>query len=301
MAGAMWHPCQARPHGTGRWVRGSFHGHCCESSRCASVPLAQGLGLYRDVGAAFAAVTDHDVITDLSQMRGQLPGLVLLEGFEYSSCENVVFAGEVVPPLYELPLDEALRRAGDAIVTLVCHPRPHAAGPEYWTLAKLEALAAWPDGIEVYNGHYGTDVARSHGRQPLGTALWDEALTAGYRLWGYGNDDFHDPEDFGNAWTMVQVEETSAAAIVASARAGHCYATTGLYLEDLAVDDGSMRVELSAPADGRFVGPGGQVLGRGTGRRFAHAFCGEAYARFEAEGETGRLFLQPAFHTEAGV
>jgi len=292
MPPTMWHPCQ---DSAGTWVRGSFHGHCCESSRCSSVPLVDGLRQYRDIGAVFTAVTDHDVVTDLTEMRRLFPDLILLEGFEYSSRENVAFVGQTVPRLYELPLEQALTRSGDAIVTIVCHPRPHAAGPEYWTLEKLQELGVWPDGIEAYNGHYGTEVALSHGRQPLGTALWDEVLTAGQRLWGFADDDFHDPEDFGNAWNMVQVGEVAAVDIVSAARSGRCYATTGLLLSRLEVDDGGMRVELEAPARGVYVGPGGQVLGSGEGRRFAHAFAGEEYVRFEAEGEAGRIFLQPAF------
>lgn len=300
MGGRYWHPYQS---GGGRWVRGSFHGHCCENSRCATVSLVDGVRQYRDVGAAFLALTDHDVVTELSEMRRMFPELVLLEGFEYSSRENVAFVGETVPALYERPLGEALSRSGDSIVTIVCHPRPHAAGPEYWTMEKLEGLGAWPDGIEVYNGHYGTDIALSHGRQPLGTPLWDEVLTAGHRLWGFANDDFHDPEDFGNAWNMVRVEKAAAAAIVAAARAGQCYATTGPELAHFEVDDGAMRIELDRAASGAFIGPGGQLLASSEGRRFAHAFGGEAYVRFEAQAETeagveaGRIFLQPAFRT----
>ena len=161
----------------------------------------------------------------------------------------------------------------------------------------LTGLGAWPDGIEVYNGHYGTDIALANGRQPLGTALWDEALTAGHRLWGFANDDFHDPEDFGNAWNMVQVEAGAAGSIVSSARAGRCYATTGLLLAGLEVGGGVMEVELDAPARGVFCGPGGQVLAAAEGRRFEYSPGDEAYVRFEAEGETGRIFLQPAFPT----
>lgn len=95
---------------TGQWVRGSFHGHCSESSRCASVPLVESVRWYHGVGAAFLAVTDHDRITDLTEMRRMFPNLVLLEGFEYSSCENLVFAGPHVESLHELPLGEALKR-----------------------------------------------------------------------------------------------------------------------------------------------------------------------------------------------
>ncbi|MFH1570769.1 MAG: hypothetical protein ABIL09_22445, partial [Gemmatimonadota bacterium] len=298
MGGRLWHPCAAA---SGVWVRGSFHGHCRESSRCATVPLAAGVAEYRRLGAAFIAVTDHDRVTDLAALRQEYPDIIFLEGFEYSTRENMAFVGEQVPPLYELPLEEALCRAGDAIVTIACHPRPHAAGPEYWSLEKLSELGTWPDGIEVYNGHYGTEVALSHGRQPLGTHLWDEALTAGRRLWGYANDDFHDPEDLGNAWNMVHVEATAgatsvtAAALVQAAKAGRCYGTTGLLLRGFEVEGERLSIELAAPAQGAFIGPGGRALCRGEGTRFEYRHQGEPHVRFEAEGGAGRIFLQPAF------
>lgn len=286
------------PASTGTWVRGSFHGHCSEHSRCATVSLAAGVAGYASVGADFVTLTDHGRITDLDGMRRRYPSLVFLEGFERSEKEHLVFTGErVSPPLYELSLEEALEQAGPDLLTIVCHPRPNASGPEYWTLDKVAALGTWPDGIEVYNGHYGTTVARAHGRQPLGTSLWDEVLTAGHRLWGFANDDFHDPVDLGNAWNMVWVDEVTPRAIVAAARAGRCYATTGLLLRDLTVADDELQVELQAPATGTFIGPEGQALSRSTGTRFAYRGRGEPYIRFEAEGEAGRIFLQPVFAT----
>jgi hypothetical protein len=196
------HNPYAKP--TGTWLRGSFHGHCDENSRCASVPLAESVRQYSDVGAGFVALTDHDIVTDLRDMAAAYPHLIFLEGFEYSSRENVLFAGPQVDPLYELSIEDAIAKAGH-LLTVVCHPRPHADGRDYWTRAMLEELGVWPDGIEVYNGHYGTEAATAVGRQPLYSAFWDELLTAGHRLWGYADDDFHDPSDFDNAFNMVLV------------------------------------------------------------------------------------------------
>ncbi len=276
----------------GRWIRGSFHGHCTENSRCSSVPLSESVRRYSELEVGFVTLTDHDVVTDLSQMRERYPDQIFLEGFEYSSRENVIFVGAQVGPLYELSLEEALTRAGD-ILTVVCHPRPHADGRDYWTLPMLEALGTRPDGIEVYNGHYGIETAIANGRWPLYTRFWDELLTANYRVWGYANDDFHDPDDFGNAFNMVLVDDESPQAIVTAAKAGRCYASTGLLLKTLAEERGDIVVELDAVCAGAFIGPGGEELAKSEGTRFEYRASGEAYVRFEAEGETGRIFLQP--------
>ena len=54
-------------------------------------------------------------------------------------------------------------------------------------------------------------------------------------------------------------------------------------------------MEVDAPCAGAFVGPGGRILAKGEGTRFAYRAGAEDYVRFEAEGEAGRIFLQPMF------
>jgi hypothetical protein len=178
---------------------------------------------------------------------------------------------------------------------MVCHPQPKGAAMEYWTRPKLEALGTWPDGLEVYNGHYGIDSALAAGRQPYYADFWDELLSAGHRLWGFANDDFHDPGDFDNAFNMVLVDELSPAGVIRAAKAGRCYASTGLLLLGFVVDGTLVKVELSAPCEGRFIGPGGVVLSRSENTTFEYEVGDEAYVRFEGEGEAGRIFLQPLF------
>ena len=225
-------------------------------------------------------------------MASTYPDLIFLEGFEYSTRENVLFAGPQVDPLYELSLEQALAQAGH-LLTALCHPRPHADGRDYWTRGMLEELGVLPDGVEIYNGHYGIEKAIAIGRQPLYTAFWDELLTAGHRLWGYANDDFHDPEDFANAFNMVLVEEKTAAAVVAAAKAGRSYASTGLLLNSVVVEEQHIQIEVDAPCTGSFIGPEGRVLAESTGTQFSYRAGDEVYVRFEAQGDTGRIFLQP--------
>ena len=282
----------------GRWVRGSFHGHCQENSGCSSVPLAESVRRYHDVGASFIGVTDHDRVTDLTAMRAAYADLVFIEGFEYSRCENVLFIGSRARDVLELPLKEAAADADD-LLTMICHPEPRA-GEEYWSMAKIsELVGRMPDGVEVYNGHYGTPGMVGNGCQPLYSRFWDELLTAGHRVWGFANDDFHDADDFDNAFNMVLVEELSEAAIIEAAKKGRSYGTTGLLLDTVDESEGRISVATAAACTGRFIGPGGRVLSEGEGVRFTYAAGGEAYVRFEAECESGRLFLQPMFQEDA--
>jgi len=279
--------------GGGTWIRGNFHHHCKEHSGCAKVHLRDGLAYFRAVGARFVALTDHDHVTDPGEVGDRFPQLTFLRGFEYSSSENMLFIGEEVPKLYRLPIHEALQKA-DGLLTVICHPRPFL-DKEYWSLPRILALPRRPDGIEVFNGHYSTDRMRRKGSNPLYADVWDDLLSRGWRIWGFTNDDFHEPEDFSNAFNMVRVEEPSARGILEAARSGRFYGTTGLLLKDLSFDGTALCVETETPAEGRFVGPGGKVLSGAEGTRFRHEPAGEDYVRFEAEGAKGRLYLQPYF------
>ena len=116
MAAKLYNPYRDM---AGQWVRGSFHGHCDEHSACASVPLEQSVKWYRDVGAGFVTLTDHDFITDLAPLQARHPDVAFVQGFEYSSRENVVFAGPGISPLYELPLEQALAQAGDLFTAVM--------------------------------------------------------------------------------------------------------------------------------------------------------------------------------------
>jgi len=278
---------------SGKWVRGNFHGHSSEGSGCATVPLREGVTQYHDIGAAFMAVTDHDVVTDLEALKTEFLDLILLSGFEHSALRHLLFIGEEVPTLHELPLEDALARAGD-LLTILCHPEP-VPGEEYWTIERILSLGRLPDGIEIYNGHYGTERLLERGRSPRYTHLWDDLLTKGHRLWGFANDDFHDPPDFSNAYNMVLVEELTPAAVIQAAKAGAFYGTTGLLLREIGGADCHVTVAVEEACTGRFIGPNGSLLAESDGREFEYTLSSQPYVRFEAESEQGQLFLQPMF------
>ncbi|MGA2975410.1 MAG: hypothetical protein ABSF77_08895 [Spirochaetia bacterium] len=275
----------------GAWVRGNLHGHCSESSACSSVPLIRGIENYHAAGARFVAVTDHDCVTDLSRAKAQWTDMTFLEGFEWSASENILFIGEKVPPLYELSLAEALHRAA-GLLTVICHPKPSRSS-QYWTVPMIMALDPAPVGVEVFNAHYGRRHRVFSDPNPLYTDIWDALLSKGLRVWGFANDDSHDPQDYGCTRTMACVEDLSASSLMRALLAGRFYGSTGLLMEDVAVDAGVIRLRLSANAKGRFIGPGGRVLAQAESREFSYSASGEQYVRFEAEARDGRIFLQP--------
>jgi hypothetical protein len=277
------------------WIRGNLHGHSREGSACSSVPLLDGIARHRELGAQFLAITDHDTVSDLAAARLRWPDTIFLEGFEWSRSQNLLFIGEQVPALYERLLPDALARARAlGLLTVVCHPKP-SRSRSYWTIPMIRALSPAPLGIEVYNAHYGRPHLTIVDPTPLYTETWDQLLTHGMRIWGFANDDSHDPADYGCTRTMVCVSDPTPASILEALKAGRFYASTGLLLDSARIRGDLMEVVLSAPARCRFIGPGGRVLASSEGREAAYRASGEAYVRFEAEGADGRIFLQPFF------
>jgi hypothetical protein len=277
----------------GAWVRGNLHGHCRESSACATVGLREGIRKHHDAGARFLAITDHDYVTDLSDVRRLWPEIIFLEGFEWSASENILFIGEHVPPLYEGSLREALQGSSD-LLTVICHPKP-SRSRDYWTVPMIAALVPSPSAIEIYNAHYSRGNLAYPDPNPLYTDIWDLLLSRGMRLWGVADDDSHDPPDFGRTLSMACVQDPSPRSLLAALRAGRFYASTGLLMENVEVKGREINVRLASPGVGRFIGPGGRMLRTGEGRDFSCLHSGEAYIRFEAEGRDGRIFLQPFF------
>ena len=296
---------------TGTWVRGNLHGHCSQSSACASVPLFTGIENHRKAGARFLALTDHDTVTDLDAARARWPEMTFLEGFEWSRSQNILFIGETVPPLYEQSLADALSHGrAQSLLTIICHPKPYR-NSDYWTVPMILALDPQPVGIEVFNSHYDRPRRRDPAPNPLYTDTWDALLSRGRRLWGFTNDDSHDAADFGHTATYANVSDPSARAVVSAVMAGRFYGSTGLLLEEVSVeevtkeavsrDGDEISVRLDSDASGRFIGPAGRVLSETRGRQFSYRASSEAYVRFEAEGPAGRIFLQPFFKSGASV
>ena len=223
--------------------------------------------------------------------------MTFLEGFEWSRSQNILFIGEKVPRLFERPLREALEGGrADRLLTVICHPKPHR-GRDYWTVPMILKLDPAPLAIEIFNSRYSRPLDFDPSPIPLYTETWDALLTRGMRLWGFANDDSHDPVDFGQTATWANVPESSPAAIMSAFMAGRFYGSTGLLLDEVSCDGDEISVRLDSEASGRFIGPAGVVLSEARERQFSFRASDEAYVRFEAEGEKGRIFLQPFYST----
>jgi hypothetical protein len=118
---------------------------------------------------------------------------------------------------------------------------------------------------------------------PSTEALWDAVLSAGAVLWGVATDDAHHYEDAeavrargelahvgDRGWIVVRATR-DAADIARALRAGHFYASTGVWLDRVETDaDGALVVRVAPGSPGEheivFIGRGGARLAAVRGR-----------------------------------
>ena len=222
------------PYGEdGEWFRGNLHTHT-DASPDAAWSLETVVAVYADRGYDFVVVTDHDVATPVETVDD----VTLLPGIEVTANgTHVVCLGtdDVVSPHADRQrvLDEATAAGGIGIL-----PHPNW-GPDYahYSQSALEALDGYA-GIEIYNG-----ASRDGRGRPAATDRWDRLLSAGRVVWGYAADDAHADDDVGAAWTVVQAPTATPMAILDALRAGRCHASTGVAIEAITVEAGSVTVE----------------------------------------------------------
>jgi hypothetical protein len=152
------------------------------------------------------------------------------------------------------------RRTGRLVFAQVNHPNYEwALEPEH--LEGMDGVdPAGPAFFEVYNGHW---LVHNDGDSlhPSTDRMWDLALTGRLRrgegiLYGVGTDDTHDYHMTGHGgaqpgrgWVVVQADTLTAEALVQAMLAGRFYASSGIALESIEVDDEALSIAIE-PEDG---------------------------------------------------
>ena len=306
----------------GTWLRGNLHTHTVVSD--GHYDLEQTAFFYGKnctykrnprMNYRFLAITDHT--TDAKRELFRHPettedGFILIEGREDSYSHHILgigcpmtFQEDIVGKpkgTYTLEdnqrvIDKILEDGGIAVLA-----HPHWASQDYWTCDDARNLQGYT-GIEIING----DVFSGPGN--LATDVWDAALTAGKRVWGLGNDDFHSVRDFHHAWILALCREETAEGVLEALRHGSLYVSNGASFESITAD-GEWIVAACHPDSlftdvektFRFISQGGQVRQVQTGKNRIAAYKAqgdEQYIRVELSLSWGMAaFSQPFFRED---
>lgn len=248
------------------WYRGDLHCHTSASSDAwrsgASLSVADWAHECRRLGLDFAAMTDHNTVSQNRLLSAGADDVLLLAGEEMTNFfhGHAVVAGLPSAEAWldwrqrpiPLPLLSRERRIGaflDAVrqfgaFAAAAHPY---IGFRSWQFALdgVTDAALLPEGIEVWNARFST-------ADWLALRYWDKLLRRGHRVTATGGSDLHQTGRRGvgpgTPTTIIGAEALSRKAIVNALRAG--------------------RVTISARPDGPELyvearGPQGQVAGIG--------------------------------------
>lgn len=272
-------------------LRGNLHTHSSLSDG-ADEPQ-KVIEAYADCGYDFLELTDHDRLADLRSLASyDSRDMLLIPGNEISAngphILHINASAPVAPdPDRQKVIDDIRRSGGFAIVN---HPNWQQRF-DHCPIADMERWQGYA-GIEIYNG-----VIRRVEGSPDATGKWDMLLSQGRRVWGFATDDSHKADDRAIAWNVAFCARRSLDAVVGALASGAFYASTGVVITDIRVQDGSITVEtenarkVAAVAD----------FGRRIAQRAGSALTVEVpaavrYLRFECYGcGEEQAWTQPFF------
>ncbi len=273
-----------------QWLKGNLHTHTTNSDG-ARAPQAC-VNAYAALGHDFLMISDHDCLTDPATLNSN--GIILIPGYEITAngphLLHVNAPARLDPVENRQEVIDAVRGIGG--FAIMCHPN----WEEHFNHCPQEKLAAWQGyaGIEICNG-----VCVLSEGSGLALDRWDMLLSAGREVWGYATDDTHGTHTEGNAWTVVQALERSVEGVVEALVKGRCYASTGVTIERIELEDQAIRI-VAPNAD--------RIDAIGDFQRMAETFRGpeasfqcssediHSYVRFECHGPEGAMaWTQPFF------
>lgn len=280
---------------SGEWLRGNLHNHTTLSD--GTHPAREVIADYESRGYDYLAISDHDTFVDPDAHREHTT-MVLLPAVEVTAMgPHILHIGttEIVEPREDRQtvIDAIAAQGAFAILN---HPN-WQSHYNHFSQELMEQLQGYV-GIEIYNGV----IERLQGI-PLATDRWDRLLSQGRRVWGFGTDDSHRPEDVARSWSTVQVDERTPEAIIEALRTGRFYASTGVTIQTIETTENTIFTAASDAQRIRLISDYGVIQktvdSSGATFRLPDDLIDASkttYVRVEYYGQGGRMaWTQPFF------
>lgn len=269
------------------WLKGNLHTHTTLSD--GELPPNETLEAFIRRGYDYVALTDHDVVALPDEER--YPQILFLPGVEHSAQQHIlrVNVTSTLPHdlSYQTVIDLTVQAGGLVVLN---HPN-WGDNFNHWRDPQLSSLERY-HGIEIYN-----NVIEYLEGSPLATDRWDRLLSSGKQVWGYANEDTHRTWQIGSAWNMVNVRQRSKAEVVEALKTGRFYASTGIALEEIVVQDNYWHVRSAGAKMLRLISLHGEVVEEVKAASAVFSLNkARVYARIEAIGDSSaRAWTQPVF------
>jgi hypothetical protein len=294
------------------WLKGNLHTHT-DLSDGDSSPEAVARW-YDEAGYDFLCISDHNIRFDpqllQAHLRDEGRSLHLLPGEELTTWwqgEERIFALHVNGYGTASTLGES---GGDSVTGVLQGLIDRIADsgglasvnhPNFWSSVGWKDLASLRrlHFFEVYNGH---PLSFNEGSEDLPSmdSVWDLLLMQGQRVLGLAVDDAHYFQQWGaelanpgRGWVMVEAEEKSTEALLASLAAGTFYASNGPELAAVEARLGeSLRIRTKRPSIIEFIA-NGEVVERVDGDVGICRLGNAQSLRARIRDERGTAWTQP--------
>jgi hypothetical protein len=286
---------------TVRWYRGNTHVHTVLCGHADSSPEAVAQW-YLDQGYHFLCLSEHNRFIDPATVAlpaNRREDFLLIPGEEITGT-HVHMTGlnirELVIPTGHPNRTQTIQAYADR--TRAAGGTPIINHPNFgWALTHADIRPVKNCYLfELYNGH--PSVHNEGDATHLSTeAMWDALLTDGMVIYGVSSDDAHEFQlasrnrsNPGRGWVMVRAAELTPGTITDAIDRGDFYASSGVMLKVVHVDDAEYRVGVDVDATSAetakpelvprrlppgaaaepgyridFIGPGGKVLESANG------------------------------------
>ena len=299
-----------------QWYKGNTHTHTINSDGDSTPD--EVVRWYRERDYHFLVLSDHNFLTEVEGLNSLfaareqfliINGEEVTDNFGESQVHvNGLNLREVVPPQGGSNAVDTLQRNVDAIRSV--GGVPHINHPNFrWSLTADQMRQVRNNKLfEIYNG---SPSVNNHGGggSPGLEAMWDNILSSGKLIYGIAVDDAHhfkgefspDRLNPGRGWVVVRAPRLSAAAIMEGLEAGRFYASTGVSLSDLQVDDQGIEIAIQQEPTFKytthFIGDGGRLLSKAHGLKARYRFQGgERYVRARVVDSMGTMaWTQPVW------
>lgn len=273
---------------TATWYKGNLH---VASARGLGHDLPHAIGAwYAAHGYAFLGISDVNTFTWTTEYGSRTLTAVPVMDESYSFGDLLALNEDHWQPASDLASAVGWLRDDNALPVLA-EPNAAAKPIAASTLLGLHRLF----GLEVY------DARLAAVGQSDATALWDQALSSGNRVYAFAGDDAMSLADpaLGRAWIEVSAPAADVDSLLSSLRSGAFYASTGAQFTAITVAGHTITATTTDGTIVRFIGRDGTLLKAVSAAAGSYRVTGtEGYVRIEAIRDDGtRAWSQPLFLT----
>lgn len=206
-------------------LRGNLHAHSTRSDGSRSPQTV--IDDFAARGYDFLMLSDHDTLSDYTGLDTR--GMILIPGNEISGTYHTlhVNAKTFIPQNPDTQaVSDAIRADGGMMI--MNHPN-WQANFNHFPISLLRSCHGY-QGVEIVNG-----TVRDNEGSEYALDKWDQLLSDGRKVWGFGNDDAHHDDGCGLAWNVVWTNDRSLEGIMEAFNNGSFYVSTGCEISDIRV------------------------------------------------------------------